>query len=313
MVRFICFILASFICLCPLLDCAISGEIETLYGIPTFHQVERGEYLYKIALQHNCSYPAVSRANGIRNPNEIQAGMKLTIPKVMILPKRENDETVIVNLPEFRLYHFRTPKEVKVYPLCIGLTSWQTPRGNFEIVNKVISPTWYMNTEMADRLHVKKEVIPPGPLNPLGDRWIGTSLKHIGIHSTNQPMSIGSALSHGCMRLYPDSAKEFFEAVRLREKGRIVYEPVKLAALKDEILLEVHEDVYGLTGDYQKELLTLASLLQINPEHLDKEMLKRSLTEKKGIPTAIGKVPGSYREPEKMTPAGLPNRSDSTH
>jgi lipoprotein-anchoring transpeptidase ErfK/SrfK len=255
--------------------------------------VERGEYLYKIALQHNCSYPAVRRANGIRNPNEIQAGMKLTIPKVMILPKRENDETIIINLPEFRLYHFRSAQEVKVYPLCIGLTTWQTPTGNFEIVNKVISPTWYMNTEMANRLQVKKEIVPPGPLNPLGDRWIGTSLKHIGIHSTNQPMSIGSALSHGCMRLYPDSAKEFYEAVRLREKGRIVYEPVKLAAGKDEIFLEVHEDVYGLTGDYQKEVLNLANLLQINPERLDREMLKRSLTEKKGIPIAIGKIPGS--------------------
>ena len=293
MVRFICLILAVVTCLSPFTAYAVSEEISTLHGTPTFHQVERGEYLYKIALQHNCSYPAVRRANGIRNPNEIQAGMKLTIPKVMILPKRENDETIIINLPEFRLYHFRSAQEVKVYPLCIGLTTWQTPTGNFEIVNKVISPTWYMNTEMANRLQVKKEIVPPGPLNPLGDRWIGTSLKHIGIHSTNQPMSIGSALSHGCMRLYPDSAKEFFEAVRLREKGRILYEPVKLAAWKGEIFLEVHEDVYGLAEDYQKELLSLANLFQINPEHLDKEMLKRFLTEKRGIPMAIGKIPGT--------------------
>ena len=294
MVRFVCLILASFTCLCTFSVYAISEEIDTLHGTPAFHQVDRGEYLYKIALQYNCSYPAVSRANGIRNPNEIRAGMKLTIPKVMILPKRENDETIIVNLPEFRLYHFRADKEVKVYPLCIGLTTWQTPMGNFEVVNKIISPTWYMDTEMANKLHVKKEVVPQGPLNPLGDHWIGTSLKHIGIHSTNQPMSIGRALSHRCMRLYPDSAKEFFEAVRLREreKGRILYEPVKLAASKGEIFLEVHEDVYGLTEDYQKELLSLANLFQINPEHLDKEMLKRSLMEKRGIPMAIGKVPG---------------------
>ena len=293
MVRFVCLILASFTCSCAFSVYAISEEIDTLYGTPTFHQVEQGEYLYKIALQHNCSYPAVSRANGIRNPNEIRAGMKLTIPKVTMLPKRENDETIIINLPEFRLYHFRVTNEVKVYPLCIGLTTWQTPMGNFEVVNKIISPTWYMDTEMANKLHVKKEVVPPGALNPLGDLWIGTSLKHIGIHSTNQPMSIGRALSHGCMRLYPGSAKEFFEAVRLREKGRILYEPVKLAIWKSEIFLEVHEDVYGLTEDFQKELLSLANLFQINPEHLDKEMLKRSLTEKRGIPMAIGKVPGT--------------------
>jgi L,D-transpeptidase ErfK/SrfK len=267
-----------------------SEEKNRVYGKPTFHQVEKGEFLYKIALQYNCSYPAVGRANGIRNANEVRAGMKLTIPSFMILPMREKDEGIVINLPEFRMYHFRSSEEVKAYPLCIGLTTWQTPRGQFEIVNRVINPTWYMNNEMADRLHVKKEIIPPGPLNPLGDRWIGTSLKHIGIHSTNQPMSIGRALSHGCMRLYPDSAKEFFEAVRLKEKGKVIYEPVKLTVWQDQVYLEVHEDVYDLTKDYKKEFLDRAGLLQINPDHLDKEALEKSLTQKRGIPEVIGRI-----------------------
>jgi len=265
-------------------------EMSQVYGKPTFHQVEKGDYLYKIALQYNCSYPAVGRANGIRNANEVRIGMKLTIPTFMILPGRGNDETVVINLPEFRLYHFRSDKEMKVYPLCIGLTTWQTPAGQFEIVNRVINPTWYMNNEMADRLHVKKEIIPPGPLNPLGDRWIGTSLNHIGIHSTNQPMSIGKALSHGCMRLYPDSAKEFFDAVRLKEKGKIVYEPIKLTVWHGDVYLEVHEDVYELTKDFKKEFLSTAKLRQIDPDDLDKEALERTLTHKRGIPEIVGKI-----------------------
>jgi L,D-transpeptidase ErfK/SrfK len=143
---------------------------------------------------------------------------------------------------------------------------------------------------MADKLHVKKEIIPPGPLNPLGDRWIGTSLKHIGIHSTNQPMSIGRALSHGCMRLYPDSAKEFFDATRLKEKGKVIYAPIKLTVSQKEIYLEAHEDVYELTKDYKKELLNMANLLQINPDDLDKEALGKILTQKRGIPEVIGKI-----------------------
>ncbi len=266
-----------------------SQEMTPVYGKPIFHEVAQGEYLYKIALQYNCSYPAVSRANGIRNPNEVRAGMRLAIPSLMILPKR-SDENVIINLPEFRLYHFRSDQEMRVYPVCIGLDTWQTPTGQFEIVNKVINPTWYMNTEMADKLHVKKEVVPPGPLNPLGDRWIGTSLNHIGIHSTNQPMSIGRPLSHGCVRLYPDSAKEFFDAVRLKEKGKVIYEPIKVTVWQDEVYLEVHEDLYGLTTDYKKEFLNLTQLLQVHVESLDQEALDKALTQKKGIPIAIGKV-----------------------
>ncbi len=266
-----------------------SQEMTAIHGKPIFHQVEQGEFLYKIALQYNCSYPAVSRANGIRNPNEVRAGMRLTIPSVMILPKR-NDETVVINLPEFRLYHFRSDHEVRVYPVCIGLDTWQTPTGQFEIVNKVTNPTWYMNTEMADKLHVKKEVVPPGPLNPLGDRWIGTSLNHIGIHSTNQPMSIGRPLSHGCVRLYPDSAKEFFDAVRLKEKGKVIYEPIKVTVWQDEVSLEVHEDIYGFTSDYKKEFLNLAKFLQFQSDALDQEALDKALTQKRGIPIAIGKV-----------------------
>jgi L,D-transpeptidase ErfK/SrfK len=279
----------TFAFLCVLTSSALPAETNRLYGKPTFHLVEKGEYLYKIAALYNCSFTALSRANGLRNPNEIRAGMKLVLPLSTILPGRENGETIVVNLPEFRLYHFRPEKEVRVYPLCIGLTTWQTPRGQFEIANKVMNPTWYMNREMADKLHVSREVVPPGPLNPLGDRWIGTSLDHIGIHSTNQPMSIGRALSHGCMRLYPDSAKEFFDSARLKEKGKIIYEPVKVTVHEDNVYVEVHDDVYGLTKDVRKELFARADALQISPESLNKDLLEKSLLEKRGIPIVIGK------------------------
>ena len=99
-------------------------EKNPLHGTPTFHQIERGEFLYKIALQYNCSYPALARANGIQNPNEVRAGKRLVIPSWMILPKPLDDETILINLPEFRLYHFPRDGEVKVYPICVGLTTW---------------------------------------------------------------------------------------------------------------------------------------------------------------------------------------------
>ncbi len=269
----------------------LAQETNPLYGQPTFHLVEKGDFLYKIAQQYNCSYPAVARANGVQNPNGVRAGAKLVIPSWMILPRRNNDETVLINLPEFRLYHFRNATETRVYPLCIGLTTWQTPRGTFEIANKVINPTWYMDNDMSQRLLVKKEIIPPGPLNPLGDRWIGTSLKHIGIHSTNQPMSIGRALSHGCVRLYPEGAKEFFDAVRVKDKGRIIYEPLKVVVWEGSVFLEVHEDVYGLIDDFRRELSERLKNLEIDGDSLDREAVEATLAKRRGIPTVVGKMP----------------------
>jgi L,D-transpeptidase ErfK/SrfK len=290
LIRFACFLIGTIACSFALSPPAFPAGMNPLHGKPAFHLVEKGEFLYKIAARYNCGFPALSRANGLRNPNEVRAGMKLTLPLLMILPGRENGETTVVNLPEFRLYHFRSEKEVRVYPICIGLTTWQTPRGQFEIANKVMNPTWYMNREMADKLHVSREVVSPGPLNPLGDRWIGTSLEHIGFHSTNQPMSIGRALSHGCMRLYPDSAMEFFDSTRVKEKGRIIYEPVKVTVWQDEIYLEVHDDVYDVTKDYKREFSARADSLQIDPGSLNRVLLEKTLLEKRGLPTVIGKI-----------------------
>ena len=43
--------------------------------------------------------------------------------------------------------------------------------------------------------------IPAGPTNPVGVAWIGLNRPGIGIHGTNQPLTIGRAGSHGCIRL----------------------------------------------------------------------------------------------------------------
>ena len=44
-------------------------------------------------------------------------------------------------------------------------------------------------------------MLPPGPRNPVGVMWIALNKKGIGIHGTDDPGSIGRAVSHGCIRL----------------------------------------------------------------------------------------------------------------
>jgi lipoprotein-anchoring transpeptidase ErfK/SrfK len=57
--------------------------------------------------------------------------------------------------------------------------------------------------------------VPPGVSNPLGTRWMGTSAPAIGIHGTPLPGSIGSAASHGCIRMRIPDAEYLYDRVEI--------------------------------------------------------------------------------------------------
>jgi L,D-transpeptidase ErfK/SrfK len=258
-----------------------------LVGYDTTYQISPGEGLYQIARKFDLSYGSIALANQIGNPHLIYAGQNLSLPTKMILPKKLADG-IIINIPEYRLFLFKDNQLQKVYPICIGIPTWTTPRGEFTITHKIKNPTWYMPKEIAEREKVKREIIPPGPENPLGDFWIGTDLKSTSIHSTNLPMSIGRALSHGCVRLYPEDAELFFNQIEVGMRGEIIYEPIKLTVSKDSLFLEVYPDVYEMVIDYEKELNKKLKLLNLSSQ-VDQEKIKAVLEEKRGIPEFIGK------------------------
>ena len=263
----------------------INPETLPLAGELITYTVQEGDSLFPIARRYDISYTAIVRANRIVNPNKIFINQKLILPKEAIVPKII-DQGIIINLPEYRLYLFNRGKLAGIYPVAIGLPTWQTPTGEFTVINKVKNPAWYMPPEIARRENVEKEIIPAGPNNPLGDRWIGTSIKHTGIHSTNQLMSIGKSLSHGCIRLYPDDIQKIFDAVGVGDPGEFLYEPVKVTVNGREIIVEAHPDIYGLIPDMEKlarEKIGRFNLL----EKIDVEKLQRAIKNSSGLPVRI--------------------------
>jgi lipoprotein-anchoring transpeptidase ErfK/SrfK len=94
---------------------------------------------------------------------------------------------------------------LKTYDIAVGKASTPTPRGRFEIVNRITNPTWY----------TAGRIVPPGQANPLGTRWIGLSKKGFGIHGTNEMNSIGKAASHGCIRMRNRDVEELFDIVEI--------------------------------------------------------------------------------------------------
>ena len=73
----------------------------------------------------------------------------------------------------------------------MGKPSTPSPVGTFTIERRVMNPTYSHDGR----------VVPPGPNNPVGTRWMGLSIRGYGIHGTNVPSSIGKAASHGCIRM----------------------------------------------------------------------------------------------------------------
>ena len=175
-----------------------------------------------------------------------------------------------------------------MFPVAVGLPTWQTPLGPFTVTNRVENPAWYMPPDLARRENIQREVIPAGPENPLGDFWIGTSLSHTGLHGTNVPMSIGRALSHGCMRLYPEHIDSLFKLVAVGDSGEILYEPVKVALDGDDVFLEIHPDVYERVPDPERFAERQLRALGVW-ESVDAQRVSQAVQEARGIPVSVRK------------------------
>jgi L,D-transpeptidase ErfK/SrfK len=216
------------------------GELPPSVGEDKTLAVQGGQNLYEVAREQKLALEHLTFANNLPLSYEAPQSENLRLPHRHILPRQRPDTGLVVNVPERGVYVFRDKKFVGFFPVAIGKKGYETPTGRFQILNKVKNPTW-IPPEWAK----EEKPVPPGPKNPLGDRWIGLSAPGIGIHATNEPASVGGALSHGCMRTYPEVAAELFDLVEPKMPAWIVYEPVKLGRDADgELLVQSFGDVY---------------------------------------------------------------------
>lgn len=98
---------------------------------------------------------------------------------------------------------FENEKLIAAYPVTIGSAHTASPIGDWKVRGIAKLPRFRYDKEMLE--HGKRSgnfyMLPPGPRNPVGVMWIALNKKGIGIHGTDDPGSIGRALSHGCVRL----------------------------------------------------------------------------------------------------------------
>jgi lipoprotein-anchoring transpeptidase ErfK/SrfK len=120
---------------------------------------------------------------------------------------------VVISRGSFRLSLYRHLKFAKSYGIAVGRVGLETPAGLYHVQNKAINPAWTMPDSDWVAPKDRGKVIPGGtPENPLKARWLGI-YAGAGIHGTDAEGSIGTAASHGCIRMRIPDVKELYDEV----------------------------------------------------------------------------------------------------
>jgi lipoprotein-anchoring transpeptidase ErfK/SrfK len=142
--------------------------------------------------------------------------LKRITPKVTTAELGHKYPTLItVDRSGFRLRLFKNLELVKTYKIAVGRQGLETPAGLYAIQDKQVNPAWHVpDSDWAGKLRGK--VIPPGPGDPLKARWMGL-FGGAGIHGVDPSEygSLGSAASHGCVRMRIPDVIELYRRVRV--------------------------------------------------------------------------------------------------
>jgi lipoprotein-anchoring transpeptidase ErfK/SrfK len=122
--------------------------------------------------------------------------------------------TVVIDTNTRFLYHVEAGGKAKRYGIGVGRPGFEWA-GVKSITRKAEWPDWRPPAEMLKRRPDLPRFMPGGPENPMGARglYLGSSLYRI--HGTNEPHTIGQAVSSGCIRMRNEDVTDLYERVRV--------------------------------------------------------------------------------------------------
>ena len=144
---------------------------------------------------------------------QVKAAVRTTQPKVTQAELAEKYPSILVaDRANFKLRFYRNLELQREYTVAVGALGFDTPAGLYHIQNKAVNPAWSVpNSDWAGSL--AGTVVPGGvPENPLKARWLGI-YDGAGIHGTDQTYSLGTAASHGCIRMAIPDVIELYDQV----------------------------------------------------------------------------------------------------
>ena len=129
--------------------------------------------------------------------------------------------TIVINTKERRLYLLTGEGKAMKYGIGVGRPGFQWT-GTHRVSRKAEWPGWTPPPAMRKRVPDLPVHMEGGPNNPLGARamYIGSTIYRI--HGSNEPWSIGQAVSSGCIRLANEDVIDLYERVKVGAKVHVI-------------------------------------------------------------------------------------------
>jgi lipoprotein-anchoring transpeptidase ErfK/SrfK len=149
-----------------------------------------------------------------RRDRTVSPPVKRVVPEVTTDQLAEKYPVFLtIDRGNFQLRLWKSLKLAKTYTIAVGRAGLETPAGEYSIDDKQVNPSWHVpDSPWAGDLAGK--VIPPGPDDPIKARWMGF-YSGAGIHGTDEVSSLGTAASHGCVRMSIPNVEELYDQVPL--------------------------------------------------------------------------------------------------
>ena len=114
------------------------------------------------------------------------------------------------------------------------------------------------------------------------------------IHGTNNPDAVGMAVTHGCIRMYPEDIEALFPLVNVGTPVTLINEPLKIDWIDGSLWLEVHPpvDAEGQTATINVQQFSdrLQSILGDTEAAIYWEYAQETLAKSDGVPVTVKRL-----------------------
>jgi lipoprotein-anchoring transpeptidase ErfK/SrfK len=193
------------------------GFIELLFGGPARMFAPPAAYQSLPASSNEPADPSYGALEG-SNPDALAPRF---LKQEVRYESSEPPGTIIINTPERFLYLVEGNGRALRYGIGVGRPGF-TWAGVHAITSKREWPDWTPPDEMLKRRPDLPRHMEGGPENPLGARamYLGSTLYRI--HGSNEPWTIGTAVSSGCIRLRNEDVIDLYDRVKVGTKVLVI-------------------------------------------------------------------------------------------